>query len=411
MSTTEQVLLSIFKSFLLNNKENNTYAGIDWNEVLLKAELHQIQTLLYSTVSKYVTFEKANETKYFDNHFKKTIMLKYINNKIFYEQACLVLKELESAGVRCIALKGLYLRFIYPNPELRSMADVDILVKESDIELAKKALIRIGYNIVRKDYKDLQFIKDNSYPIELHHCIVEQKYIKKYAEFNKQVWDSALEFSFGTTNALVLAPKEMVIHLLMHMLTHMRTGGFGLRQISDLVLFCRKFETQLDWKRIYIDLVYYEIWPFSRMILLLCSIEFGLKIPCELLSQNSDDEIYLKMLIKDILSGGVFGDISSQERFNANRLSEYANANGDNIVYKLSMLRSYLFPSREKLRYKYSYARKSIIHLIIAWFHRLAYGILHQGFNILQRFRMLTDDKILEEAKKRVNLMKMMGLK
>ena len=57
-----------------------------------------------------------------------------------------VLKALGNAGLSCIALKGWELRKLYPEPMMRQMADLDILVRPYDFNTIKKVMEKQGYS-------------------------------------------------------------------------------------------------------------------------------------------------------------------------------------------------------------------------------------------------------------------------
>ena len=56
-----------------------------------------------------------------------------------------VIKALARAGLNCIALKGWELRKLYPDPTMRQMADLDILVHPYDFNTIKTTMEGIGY--------------------------------------------------------------------------------------------------------------------------------------------------------------------------------------------------------------------------------------------------------------------------
>lgn len=52
---------------------------------------------------------------------------------------------LEDAGIPVCIWKGIAAAAAYPEPELRTMGDVDALVPAEDMQTARSALLRAGY--------------------------------------------------------------------------------------------------------------------------------------------------------------------------------------------------------------------------------------------------------------------------
>lgn len=70
-----------------------------------------------------------------------------------------------------IPLKGAVLRYIYPAPELRTSSDIDVLVKEEDLESAVAAIENAtDFKMLRKAYHDISMVNSQVH-LELHFTI------------------------------------------------------------------------------------------------------------------------------------------------------------------------------------------------------------------------------------------------
>ena len=73
------------------------------------------------------------------------------------------LKELRAdftaEGIDFMLLKGTHLKSLYPQPEMRFMVDMDVLVREKSIEKAKEILIKRGLALHFDNGKDIVFQK------------------------------------------------------------------------------------------------------------------------------------------------------------------------------------------------------------------------------------------------------------
>ena len=92
-----------------------------------------------------------------------------------------ILRKLDEAcvdgGLDAVVLKGaLFAERFYPRPAARVTGDIDLLVREVDLELARRVLLSIGYVPVegaveerfRREHFHLHYRHANAIPVELH---------------------------------------------------------------------------------------------------------------------------------------------------------------------------------------------------------------------------------------------------
>lgn len=67
-------------------------------------------------------------------------------NQVMFREAARLSQALETAGISCLILKGVGLALtVYPDPALRSFADIDLLVSPDDYDAAGEIARRCGY--------------------------------------------------------------------------------------------------------------------------------------------------------------------------------------------------------------------------------------------------------------------------
>ena len=90
-----------------------------------------------------------------------------------------VIAALESVPVQYILLKGAVLRNLYPRTDLRTSCDIDVLVREEDIEKAVCAAEqKAGFKLLGRNYHDISMI-DTHVHLELHLSIFQAFSISK----------------------------------------------------------------------------------------------------------------------------------------------------------------------------------------------------------------------------------------
>ena len=82
---------------------------------------------------------------------------------------------LEQAQIPFVPLKGAVVRKFYPEPWMRTSCDIDILVREEDLERAAQALVKeLSYTTDhKKKYHDMWLFSPSGVHLELHFSILE----------------------------------------------------------------------------------------------------------------------------------------------------------------------------------------------------------------------------------------------
>jgi hypothetical protein len=168
------------------------------------------------------------------------------------------LAALGEAGVRPILLKGIsHVEDCYEKPELRPMRDIDFLVREPDLEAARKAMEKRGF--LRNEEEAARYEGHHHLPpffhpgtelcIEVHHRLMRLPPGFEGFPALDEVWRSARE-SRLFQGALLLEPTMQVLNLCIH-ITH---GDSSInRRAQNLIDLLRTFEVHgqaIDWGRL-----------------------------------------------------------------------------------------------------------------------------------------------------------------
>jgi hypothetical protein len=160
-------------------------------------------------------------------------------------------------------------------------------------------------------------------------------------------------------------------------------SGFGVRQLCDIVLFIEHNENLLDWNLVYVLADACKLNKLIVMILNVCSDLLELKIPEVYIKIYPGLEKQKEILIKDIFDSGVYGK-RNNIRMSSTRMLDHSLKTSGGGSFKIIL--RYLFPTKERLDERYSYASKYSFLLIFAWVHRLLYELL---FNSVRRIKEL----------------------
>lgn len=147
-----------------------------------------------------------------------------------------ICNTLEQAQIPFVPLKGAVVRKFYPEPWMRTSCDIDILVREEDLERATEVLVdELSYTTDhKKKYHDMWLFSPSGVHLELHFSILET--MDNIDRLLSRVWEfAAAEKQYCHK----LSSDFLAFHLMAHMSYHFTGGGSGIRSVLDIFLLRR----------------------------------------------------------------------------------------------------------------------------------------------------------------------------
>lgn len=201
-----------------------------------------------------------------------------------------------------IYLKGAHLKRMYPNSYMRGMGDIDILVREEDMQrvnsVFKSNRILLNTASLAHDlYRD-----ENGLIIEVHPRI-HNDFNGKYRNFFKTPWVNsflidAYEFQFKPTFEL--------IYLLYHLAKHLESSGIGLRSILDIGIFIQHNEKSIDYSDLLQQLSNAQMLKFYSTIIFMTEHLFGIKTNL-IIKDFSMNDVLIDQFTDYLVSSGIHG--------------------------------------------------------------------------------------------------------
>lgn len=353
---------------------------IEWEKIIEESKEHKVEALSYSAIGrdtmKSIDKELLRIWKK-DTFISGVSQLRHINNVSEF------LGEFNKQNIPVIVLKGLVIRDLYPKPELRTMCDADILVHKKDLDTVKKLLLSLGYTETVTSDKDLCFIRGNTY-VEVHWTIANDKSFDNVDLFEKQMWENVVQIKIGDSYALSMSDEDLLVHMCMHMASHIKYMGFGIRQLCDLVLMVEKRGDIIDWDSFIAKLHQLGIYKFATTIFIICNKLFDMEIPDKMNNPQIKNDKYVDLLIAEIFACGVHGKRDKISSFT--NVISYANKEQERSTIKT--FKKLYFPSRENLGEDYNYAKENNFLLPIAWGHRLFRSVLKTDYNFIEKLKI-----------------------
>jgi hypothetical protein len=379
---------------------------IDFTDVIDEAKKHKIESLIYYPLSE--NREMLRISKNLLDELRVIALYEGARQEQGYVVLSQILGKMTAKNVKVVVLKGVFLRHLYPQPELRLMSDYDILLKPCDIEKADKVLKDYGYERNSDSDKHVSYLHKNLPGIELHRHLVKQGLLVYNEAFESSVWERTVPYYINGVQTYTLCPQDHLIHMFMHMGSHMLRGGFGLRQLCDLTLFTEAYNDVIDWHELLKMADLLHIRTFAVALFKICNELFELKIPDVFILPCKTN--ILHDLTDSIFDSGVYGKPDT-DHIAANMYLYFAGAskNGGNW-YKLHDFFAMMFPGVDKLAPKYQYAQKYRFLLPAAWLHRIAYCIVRKDVSLSVKTAVFTSSKPGEMLSSKRALLKKLDL-
>lgn len=234
----QEGIIAIIKS-ALSGKACELPKGFDLKGAAEYAEKSQIVNMLYYGA---VNCGISQDSEEMQAMFLKVCSSIALNEQQFFEYNKIT-EAFNKNRIDYMPLKGILLKQIYPKPDMRSMSDIDILIKTEQYEKIKVMFSDMGYNEKKESNHELPWQKNNIY-VELHKRII--------STYNKDFYQH-----FGDGWKLGIADKEQpcryemrtedaFVYLFTHFAKHYRSGGIGIKHMTDLWVYLKAYPSMDD---------------------------------------------------------------------------------------------------------------------------------------------------------------------
>lgn len=162
-----------------------------------------------------------------------------------------IYQEYETEGFYPVLLKGLTMAQLYPEPELRSLGDIDLLLpKAGDYERANKWAESLGCRLQGDSLYEQAYFRGKTL-IENHRLLTYfgiARYDRVLAELIAEITqaDSWAYTSIAAQRYRTLPLELNAVYVFHHILHHFSYLGIGLRQICDWVLLMQTHSDKLQ---------------------------------------------------------------------------------------------------------------------------------------------------------------------
>jgi hypothetical protein len=228
-------------------------AGHSWEALIEAASYHLVTpTLAYCLRGRGDVPQPVSE--YLDGVF----FLNRERNETLVGGLAAALKALNAAGIQPTLLKGIasIASGLYPDPAMRILGDIDLLVQGDEGESAARMLASLGFEAIpsdRVDYGEHHHLAPQRDPvtgmiIELHVRPVLRQWDRLLDAISLR--EQARPIRFQGSSVLIPSPTHRMIHNIVHnQLSDRNYAGrqLNIRQVLELAALVRRHVEDIDW--------------------------------------------------------------------------------------------------------------------------------------------------------------------
>ena len=286
---TAAQMLKIIKAVILGEKVDISSMDIDWDRMYTLTEYHSVTNLIAYAIDESVPQEIADI-------FAKSSTIAFARYMGYEHETAQICKLFEENKISYMPLKGHIMKNYYPSPEMRTMCDVDILVKEQDLEAIDTVMAKCGYTklpVVRED--EVTYQKQPLFCYEMHLQLVRYTH-KKIFDYYGDGWEFARK---DTEFGYKMSDEDFFVFLIAHLAKHYRTAGVGVRPVVDIWIYLKKFRDKLDWGYVDGELDKLGMKDFAYNVFKLTEFWF----------EGASPEKKISDMSSYVLTSGIYGNV------------------------------------------------------------------------------------------------------
>ena len=357
--TSLQELLLEFCAESLFNKKAECFEDADFVKLVDEAHEQTVLTVVGPTLKKSAGIDVFDDVRFMRQVTKNAGVCRA------HEE---IHKVLCDNGVDYVVLKGVASASYYKQLALRTMGDVDLLVRKDDLEKCDILLATLGYSRLGEidtSKGHIRYVKREGnlwITCEVHHRIngVPDAMVGIEDKYFKDVFKKAVLYKEPNSTCIIPDKFHHGLVLILHTATHLTSEGIGLRHLCDWAVFINSFDNQEFVATFERALGDFGLWEFAKLISLCCVKYLG----CEYKEWMGEaDDSIVDEIILDFFDGGNFGNKDEKR----NRQIKYIkNANNKTVDKKSPALQAF-HNIDLKAKGRFAFAKKHKLLRPIGW--------------------------------------------
>lgn len=354
INTDYGYFIHLAKCALNGEKPKEKPPEVSFDIVYQIARRHGMQSLLWYGVEQ-LNMKPDNEL----------MSLWYSDYGVFLRQTAYQDMELDSLcylftsnGFDVLPLKGSCIRKFYPQPDMRVMGDIDLLVKthgtKEERNRVKELMLSNGYiaDILDDGQVDGYKKADNSdIYVEIHFEFMHNN----HAFYEHFIVDWSTLLPADNDGVYNMSDLDLYYFNIGHFAKNMFSKGIGVKSIADIYVMWNRFDRDEQF-RLNSKLLTAGLNDFNQQLVKIAYIWFG----------NADDDASTELLQKYIIDNSAYGFMRNRDVLNVMK-----NESLYGRVDKKKYIRDRIFPSATELYGRFNIKHRLPFLLPFLWIARV----------------------------------------
>ncbi len=348
--TTDKYVIHLVKCALKNEQPIEKPENLSWDKIFSLANKHMIANMIWYSVEK---LKSKPETELWTKwtELKNMAIVKDITQRNEYKK---IIAAFDEEQIRCMPVKGIFLKKIYPRSDFRTMSDIDILIDTKNADKAENIMTALGYTCERKEKGNHDvYFKAPVMNIEIHRQLFSDILMNNLYQYYKDAFIKAEKID-GCESAYKMTDEEFYIYALAHFYKHFSNSGSGIRSVMDIYVLNHSIYEELNKQCLNDKLGNLNLLDFRNNITDLSEMWFG---------ENKESAELIK-LSNYILGSGTYGTMLNNVN---NQIKKKGRAGY--FVYCA-------FPPLNFMKNNYSILKKVPFLLPVLWIWRLISSLI-----------------------------------
>lgn len=398
LTKIEEQYLTILQDHL-QQKETTPSDGLrerDWRRIAQIARIQVTQGILWAQCGTYLKERFPSIAEDVHQGF-----LNDVCRSVYYEtDLSEVDRILTRAQIPYTVMKGIALYHCYPKPRLRTMSDIDIIIRPEDRKRSDEAMRAAGYHVTVPTLSEYVYERD-IVEYEFHDTMMPEPLTNDidYHSYFAQVWNHVTAPASAASTYHPMEESFHFLYLFVHIAKHVLDAGMGFRSYMDLPIYARAAGERIDWDWIRQELDRLELLRFAGICETFCERWFGLGFPID--SVEIDEEFY-EYTTHKIMGEGIYG-YEDEENTTGYSAKTVRRSNKPYWYTSIGIICRKVFPNYDNMRLIkwYSFVDGKPWLLPVAWVYRWGYVLRNKrktGKSVLTE--TISKRKIIEKRQK-----------
>lgn len=395
MKSEQAYFIQILEDYIHQRPSEFPCEEINWLQIAKDAKDQSLGGIIYVQCKDFLP-EGSDARQLLHQDFQSAVYTS-VNGRAALRKIAV---EFEKASISYLPFKGELIREYYPNPELRTMGDIDVLIQTQDRESADAIMHRLGYRKFVDNHAVWTYLKPNLM-FEIHDVMFYEHLSNSvnYRDYFNRIWETAIPAE--GKNGYVPEPNRHFVYLICHMAKHIINKGIGFRAFLDVVFMSQK-EQQLNWDWIAAELARLELLNFAKTCFALCERWFHVPMP---FSAAGLEETFFEGTTAKMFRDGTFG-LQNEQNEAAYFAKEIRRSDQSYWRTAIALTWQKLFPSYEDMQlipwYRFVDGRPWLMPA--AWVYRWIYTATHKFKDSRELFmKPFVKRKLIEKREKLID--------